>query len=107
MSSLHKRALKRKVWCAPNTFGSSTSAVVLSDILNQLDNPKLTADVSRFFHCTCKRFKDVSSLQEKELLLKLIKQHCFAGVETKSWPNNVESFLKNCLSIQYNKYLNR
>lgn len=101
----HKKAPKRKVWCAKNTFGNNPAAACLADILNQLDNPKLTADVSRFFHITCKRYKDLSSLEEKELFLKLIKRHCFAAIESKNWPSNVESFLKNCLSIQYDKYL--
>ncbi len=107
MKFFHKRALKRKVWCIPNTFGNNIPSAILSDILNELDNPKLTADVSRFFHTTCKRYKDVSSLGEKEIFLRLIKQHCFAAIESKNWPGGVESFLKNCLNIQYAKYLNK
>lgn len=80
----HKKAPKRKVWCAKNTFGNNTPATILADILNQLDNPKLTADVSRFFHLTCKCYKDFSFLEEKEFVLKLIKQHCFAAIESKN-----------------------
>lgn len=103
----HKKAPKRKVWCAKNTFGNNPAAACLADDLNQLDNPKLTADVSRFFHTTCKRYKDVSSLQDKELLLKLITKHFFAGIDSKKWPPNIGSFLKNCLWVQFNKHLKR
>lgn len=90
----HKKALKRKVWCAKNTFGNSAPATILADILNQLDNPKLTADVSRFFHITCKRYKNLSSLEEKELFLKLIKQHCFAAIESKNGQIMLNLFLR-------------
>ncbi len=93
------------VHCQPNTFGNERAAKVLAAMLNEIDNPKLTEQVSRYFHMNCKLYKDISSLSQKEYLLNLVRTQHISAIDRTWWPPKIKSFLKNCLDTKVKQYL--
>lgn len=101
----HKSQLKRKVNCSSTTFGSEPAAAMLSQILNQIDNPHVTAKVSKLFRETCKLYKSLYKLERKEYLFNLVISDLISTINGKPWPDDLKSFLKNCLITKSKQYL--
>lgn len=101
-----KHALKRKFKCDPHTFGGSRASVNLSKELNSINDPKMCEQVSTIYHRSSEVFKDIGTLKNKEMLMKLYHAHVEQKIDAHgNWPEYVKNLTKNVIWAQYKKYM--
>lgn len=106
--SYEYKSLKRIVKCKDNTFSNSLASKVLANILNEIDNPNLTRNVSNLIHTFQKRLKYIDKISDKRdkiYFLNILYFDKLNKVKQTNWPENVKSFTLNVLNTEFKKKL--
>lgn len=96
---------KRDFHCDLFTFGNSRAAIMLSQLLNDYDDPKLCAKVSKTFHGSCTVFRELLILPHFEFHAKLYYKHVVDCININNWPIGIKTLTKNCITTQLKKHI--
>lgn len=83
----------------PFTYGNSKACINLADIINKLDNPKVTRGVgsliSSFHHkmLYCRAYTRAITV---EIVMMYRKQY-LEKINSRAWPDNVKSHVRNII----------
>ena len=96
-----------------NTFGKAPCFVRLAEILDEINDEKLTSKVSKTLHSYIKRLKKLDYLEDREdriyfstLLVNAYAKSVATLYKQDSWPTNVYSHLLTCLRSRYRMFIN-
>lgn len=84
----------------PTTFGGSEAAIILIDILNQLNEPKLNRRVSQFLNESSNGFVALASMTDNRWFKRfsiLWRKERLALIERHPFHPSVDSYVRNVL----------
>ena len=86
----------------PNTFGDFKAAVVLVDMLNEINDRKLTASVARNWTSYCNCLAQIKTLKEYQVCLAgLLRKSYIEKIEKSDYPQLIKTYFINIISSKF------
>jgi len=89
------------------TFGNTTSAINLADILTKENNPKLLGKVSSVLSRVNRYINlidcGLEKTDDRKVILQMVKNAIISEIDEKEWPKSVKTHVKLMVTTNYRK----
>jgi hypothetical protein len=89
------------------TFGDNKADITLAEILTEINNPGLTAKVTKILATGSKRWKSIEFKDDttRVFLYPILKESVVKLIDQSIREENVKTFVKNCAITRLRRYI--